>query len=184
MLIAITQDPQVIEWIHHPASGAAAWGRIQILSAHSEYTATAQMRAYLRMVGLNEPLCIRGHGHDAMMGDIQDDTGAWGWTYEQMAALLSGMTYGYHGNILMEICSKNITDYVAPLVASLEKKEALHHAWVYGHHQCVRMMDGFADPLSLNKNVRLTSQQVWTSTSFITHQGAMPAFSPTITLDV
>ncbi len=160
MLIVITKDQSIIDWVNSEDSGAANWGAIKILSVANQGEANSQMAQLLKLVKSNEPLAITGHGNDEEVGDEGVGAADWCWTHAQLAELLGGLVPDYKGPVLMEVCADSVSDFAAHLVVSLEKLEKLNGVWVYGYNKSIGVTHPFPTPDKLDGNAELTGKQV------------------------
>jgi hypothetical protein len=159
MLIVITRDRNIMDWVNSNDSGAAAWGSAKQLSAGDQEDANGQLVTLLKLVKSEEPLCITGHGNDEEVGDEGSGKKDWTWTHKDLAGLLGGLV-DYKGPLLMEVCADSVTDFAAHLVVSLEAAKKLNGVWVYGYNKGVSVNHKFPSPSSLGKNIELVGKQV------------------------
>ncbi|WP_155368067.1 hypothetical protein [Catellatospora vulcania] len=106
MLIVITKDPKIVDFISTTKSGAAAWGTVHLLNpAHGQDQAHAQLIGLLNTARSGDPLCIVGHGNDHEVGGKGNANDPWGWTAKDMALLLNTELNNRPSLILFEVCS-------------------------------------------------------------------------------
>ncbi len=160
MLIVITRDKDIMNWVESSKSGSENWIRVKQLSAGTQREVTQQMVQLLKLVKTEEPLCITGHGNDTEVGDEGSDPADWTWSNDQLAQLFGGLVDGYEGPVLMEVCADSVTDFATNLVLSLEKIKKLNGIWVYGYNKSISAYHPFPSPDKLDKNVELYAKQV------------------------
>jgi hypothetical protein len=159
MLIVITRDQAVMDWVSSPNSHAAAWAPAKQLSAGDRSEADKQLATLLKLK-VAAPLCLTGHGNSTEVGDVGDKRGDWGWKVPELAALLGGLVDGYVGPILMEVCANSKTSFASNLVAELIAIKKLKDVWIYGYKGGVDVTHPFPDPATLDDNRELTGQRV------------------------
>ncbi|QDT45893.1 hypothetical protein Pan241w_60210 [Gimesia alba] len=162
MLIVLTQDQAVIDWVNDPRSNSAAWGTVEILNQGGNPAATVAMRALLRQIRVGEVLCITGHGNDSEVGDANlNGPASWSWNVSQLADLLiANLPAGYTGPILMEVCADSMTSFAAALCVELERRGELIGLTIYGYTRAVSITHSFPSPDGLDHNVELTAHVV------------------------
>lgn len=160
MLIVVTRDSSIMDWVNNPASGASAWGSIKQLSAGKQDGANKQLTDLLKTVKTDEPLCITGHGNNTEVGDEGSGASDWTWTADDLANSLGSLKEGYNGPVLMEVCAQSVTDFAAHLAISLQETRILNGVWIYGYNKAVDVTHTFPNPAKLSQNVEIYGKQV------------------------
>ncbi|WP_158939724.1 hypothetical protein [Burkholderia sp. S171] len=152
MIIVCTTDQSIIQYAQSQGSGAALWGNVNVLAAANNLAATvAQLQP-------NEPLCLCAHGNNSEIGD--DDAQGWGWTYDQIAAILAANVPAGFSTILIYACATNVANYSAALAVELENNQALNGLWCYGWNTPLAIGTAYPDPSNLANQVALQGSPV------------------------
>lgn len=161
MLIVITRDERIIEWVKNHESNADAWGKTEFLDTKkNRQQATNQLRRLVRQVKQGEALCLIGHGNDEEVGDEGTNRQDWGWKAEQLAEVLAAdLCQGYKGPILIESCATKIESFVANLASQL-KKERVLGVFLYGYSRPIDIKHTLPKPEWLGKSVEVHGLRV------------------------
>lgn len=162
MLIVVTHDKKIRNWVDNEQSGANAWGKIEQLSSRDRKPHDA-LAALLKGVVKNEALCVTGHGNDAEIGDEDTGRGAWEWTAAQLAtALAENLPADYQAPILIESCGQPTRSFVGNLAVALEKLEKLNKVWIFGYDKGIDEDHKIPPPdlSALGKSAELHGAQV------------------------
>ncbi len=159
MLIVITRDQIVMDWVLDERSGAEEWGAIKFLSCASQEEATAQLIQLLKLVKSDEPLCITGHGNDFAIGGAGSDDDDWPWSYAEFAAILPSLVDGYGGPILLEVCAESVTSFAANMAVEAVRYGSLYGAWVFSYQKSISAIHEFPHPYKMTSNIKLYGTQ-------------------------
>jgi hypothetical protein len=161
MLIVCTHDQNIIDWTLDPNSGANSWGNIYVLNGrNNQRQATLELQHLLDALAPGEPLCLSAHGNDEEIGDEGNGRGEWGWTSNDIAAMLPATQQHYPGVILIRACARQVSNFSAHLAVALQDMRKLNHLWIYGYNVAIDIDQHYPAPNVLNQRRDLQGSQV------------------------
>ncbi len=133
MLIVVTHDKKIRDWVNDEKSGASAWNNVEQLSLRERHP-DAALAELLKGVGDKEALCVTGHGNDEEIGDEDSEKGAWEWTAEKLAkTLAANLPENYQAPILIDSCGEANKSFVGKLALGLQELKKLNGIWIFGY---------------------------------------------------
>ncbi len=150
MLIVLTQDQRIKDGVSSPRSNAQSWAPVIFLEEGGNPAASVKLKYLLKQLGVNENLCITGHGNDDEIGD-ENLSGMMSWTWKviELADLLAtNLPIGYTGKIVLEVCADSANSFAKKLAALLGQMGRAGLS-VYGYTTGINISKPFPNPVTM-----------------------------------
>lgn len=160
MLIVCTRDRIIVNAARDPSKHADRWGDLVILNDRSS-PAQATVAMSRALQGYNGPLCFSAHGNDTDIGDEGNGVNDWGWSCNQIAALMqNALPANFRGPVLIHACADTVANFAAGLAVALENLRIFNGLWIYGYSRALPADAGYPEVATMGRNAELQGAQV------------------------